>query len=121
MPEFNPIKTERLLTVDKPYFYPINTVNNTFFLEENHQTHSDLGTNNLVPHVHVITWMQVCNRLLFRVKKLYMKVGLPPRMANWKTNFTFINLRASGDNVQKMGTLVGSADPTFVGPAPPLC
>jgi len=44
-----------------------------------------------------------------------------PRMANWKTNFTFINLRASGDNVQKMGTLVGSADPTIVGLAPPLC
>ena len=44
-----------------------------------------------------------------------------PRMANSKTNFTFINLRAFGDNVQKMGTLVGLADPTFVGPAPPQC
>jgi len=64
--------------VDKPYFYPIKTVNNTFFLEENHQTHSELGTNNLVPHVHVIIWMQVFNRLLFKVKKLYMKVGPPP-------------------------------------------
>jgi len=42
-------------------------------------------------------------------------------MANWKTNFTFINPRASRDNVQKMGTLVGSANHTFVGPAPPLC
>ena len=65
--------------VDKPYFYPIKTVNNKFFLEENHQTHSEVGTNNLVSHVHVIIWMQVCNRVLFRVKKLYMKVGLPPQ------------------------------------------
>jgi len=48
------------------------------------------------------------------------RLDFHPRMANWKTNFTFINLRASRDNVQKMGKLVGSADPTFVGPAPPL-
>jgi len=44
-----------------------------------------------------------------------MKVGLPPQNGKLETNFIFINLRASGDNVQNMGTLVGLANPTFVG------
>jgi len=50
-----------------------------------------------------------------------MKVEKSTKMTNGETNFTFINVIASGDNVQKMGTKVGSADPTLVGPAPPLC
>src|ERR687884_2343532 len=48
-----------LLTVVIPCFYPIKTINKALFWEGNPQTHSDLGTNNLVPHVLVIIWLQV--------------------------------------------------------------
>ena len=43
-----------LLMVISPYFYDIKTVNKTTFLGANKLRHSDLGTNNLVPHVHII-------------------------------------------------------------------
>jgi len=56
-----------------------------------------------------------------RIRSSIWRLNYQPKMANWKTNLTFINLRASGNNVQKMGTLVGSVDPAFVGPTPPLC
>ena len=48
------------LPVDGSYtlFLPYQNHHKTFFLEGNHQTHSDLGTNNLVPHVLVIIWLQ---------------------------------------------------------------
>ena len=43
-----------LLMVISPCFYITKTVNKTLFLGANKQEHSDLGRNNLVPHVHVI-------------------------------------------------------------------
>jgi hypothetical protein len=43
-----------LLTVISPCFYITKTVNKTLFLGANKQEHSDLGKNNLDPHVHVI-------------------------------------------------------------------
>jgi len=50
-----------------------------------------------------------------------MMVDQPTKMANGETNFTFINVITSGDNVQKMGTKVASVDTTLVGLTPPLC
>ena len=58
-----------LLTVVIPYFYPIKTINKALFWEGNHRTHSDLGTNNLVPHVLITIWLQVLEQALFRVQK----------------------------------------------------
>jgi len=106
-----------MLTVDKPYFYPIKTVNNTIFLEENHQTHSDLGTNNLVPHVHVIIWMQVRNRLLFRVKKLYMKVGLPPQNGQLENQLHIHQSQSFWRQCAKDGHTSGVGRPNFCGPS----
>lgn len=103
--------------VDKPYFYPIKTVNNTFFLEENHQTHSVLGTNNLVPHVHVIIWMQVCNRLLFRVKKLYMKVGLPPQNAQLENQLHIHQSHSFWRQCAKDGHISGVGRSHLCGPS----
>ena len=60
-------------------------------------------------------------QVLSSVRKLHIKVEPPTKMANGETNFTFINVIASGENVQKMGTKVALADATMVGPAPQLC
>ena len=110
-----------LLTVVIPWFYPIKTINKTFFLEGNYQTHSDLGTNNLVPHVLVIIWLQATKQVFSASGNSIWRLGNQPSMAKWKTNFTIINITASGDIVQNMGIVVGSADPNIVGLAPPLC
>ena len=47
-------------------FLPYQNRHKTFFLEGNHQTHSDLGTNNLVPHVLVIIWLQALRTYTFQ-------------------------------------------------------
>ena len=60
-------------------------------------------------------------QVFFSVQKLLRKVEQPTKMANGETNFTFINVIASGDNIQKIGTKVASTDPTLVGPTLPLC
>jgi hypothetical protein len=43
-----------LLMVISLCFYTTKTINKTLFLGANKQRHSDLGANNLVPHVYVI-------------------------------------------------------------------
>ena len=43
-----------VLTIISPCFYTTKTVNKTLFLGANKQRHSDLGANNVVPHVHAI-------------------------------------------------------------------
>jgi hypothetical protein len=44
----------------------------------------------------------------------------PTKMADGQTNFTFINVISSRDNVQKMGTKVPSTNATLEGSQPPL-
>ena len=72
------------MTVVIPCFYPIKTINKALFWEGNPQTYSDLGTNNLVPHVLVIIWLQVLKTGIFSIRKLHMKVGQPTKYGQMK-------------------------------------
>ena len=60
-------------------------------------------------------------QVLFSVRKLHVMEEQPSKMADGQTNFTFINVIASIDNVQNMGTKVPSTNATLEGLAPPLC
>ena len=63
-----------------------------------------------------IIWMQVCNQILFCVKKLYMKVGLPPQNGQLENQFHIHQSHSLSRQCAKDGHISGVGRPHLCGP-----